>query len=78
MVGQAGFRSDNIAIAVNLLAQRFRAIQLLAGRRQHFDAAPVIDLVLGHEIVPWLPKVRAGLVPVAATTLNFAAMKCTS
>jgi hypothetical protein len=52
MVAQAGLRSDNIAIAVNLLAQRFRAFQLLAGRRQHFDAARVIDLVLGRDRTP--------------------------
>jgi hypothetical protein len=46
MFTQAVFCADDIAVNVNLLAQRFRAIKLLASSSQQFDSTGIIDVIL--------------------------------
>jgi hypothetical protein len=80
MPAQAGFRADNVAVAVNLIAQRFRAIQLLkaAVNISIPPASPISysDMTARHRDVTCSPRVRAGFAPVCTgTTLNFAAIK---
>jgi hypothetical protein len=49
MVPQALLRSDDLAIAIDLIAQSFSAIERLARLGKHLDAASVFNAVLTRD-----------------------------